>query len=61
MITFVKHLRSSKGTINITPDLQFLNIHNPFTNKSISVYLDRHNRMSLDRNDYVVKQMNHLS
>ena len=30
--------------INITPDLPFLNIHNPFTNRRISVYLDKHNR-----------------
>ena len=35
--------------INITPDLPFLNIHNPFTNERISVhvYLDKHSRITL--------------
>ena len=41
--------------INITPDLPFLHIHNPFTNERISVYLDKHSRMSLDTTDYIVK------
>ena len=27
----------------------------------ISVYLDKHNRMSLDTKDYSVKQISHLS
>jgi len=49
--------------MNITPDLPFLNIHtsNPFTNERISVYLDKHNRMSLNTKDYFVKQISHLS
>jgi len=46
---------------NITPDLPFLNIHNPFTNERIGVYLDKHSRMSLDTKDYFVKQISHLS
>ena len=47
--------------MNITPGLPFLNIHNPFTNERISIYLDKHSRMSLDTNDYFVKQIRHLS
>jgi len=47
--------------MNITPDLLFLNIHNPFTNERISVYMDKHCRMSLDRKDYFLKQISHLS
>jgi len=47
--------------INITPDLPFLNIHNLFTNERISVYLDKHSRMSLDTKDYFVKQIILLS
>ena len=46
--------------MNIT-DLPFLNIHNPLTNERISVYLDKHSRMSLDIKDYFVKQVSHLS
>jgi len=46
--------------MNITPDLPILNIHNPFTNERISVYLDKHSRMSLNTNDYF-KQIGHLS
>jgi len=42
-------------------DLPFLNIHNPVTNVGISVYLDKHNNMSLDTKDYLVKQTSHLS
>jgi len=38
-----------------------LNIYNPFTNERISVYLDKHSRMSLDTKDYFVKQINPLS
>ena len=48
-------------TMSITPDLPFLNIHNLFTNEMISVYLDKHSRMSLDINDYFVKQISNLS
>ena len=44
----------------ITPDLSFLNIYNPFTNERISVYLDKHNRMSLNTKDYFIKQISHL-
>ena len=44
-----------------TPDLPFLNIHNPFTNEKISVYLDKHNCMFLNTKDYFVKQISHLS
>jgi len=33
------------GSINITTDLPFLNIHYPFINERISVYLDNNNRM----------------
>jgi len=47
--------------MNITLDLPFLNFHNPFTNERISVYLDKHIRMSLDTRDYFVKQINHFS
>jgi len=47
--------------IYITPDLPFLNIHNPFTNERISEYLDKHCRMSLDIKNYFVKQISHLS
>jgi len=31
----------------------------PFTNERVSVYLDKHNRMSLDTYDYFVKQISH--
>ena len=47
--------------MDITPDLPLLNIHNLFTNESISVYLDKHNRMSLDTKEYFVKLISHLS
>ena len=47
--------------MNITPELPFLNIHNPFTNERISVYLDKHSSMSFLTKDYFVKQMSHLS
>jgi len=47
--------------VDITLDLPFLNIHNPFTIDRISVYLDKHSRMSLDTKDYFVKQISHLS
>jgi len=47
--------------MNITPDLPYLNIYNPFTNERISVYLDKHSRMSSDTKDYFVKQISHLS
>jgi len=46
---------------NITPDLPFLNIKNPFNNERISVYLDKYRRMSLDIKFYFVKQISHLS
>jgi len=39
--------------MNITPDIPFLNIHNLFTNKRISVYLDKQSRMSLDTKEYL--------
>ena len=47
--------------MNITPDRLFLNIHNPFTNERISVYLNEHSHMFLDTKDYFVKQISHLS
>ena len=47
--------------MDITPDLPFLNIHNPFTNERTSVYLDKHNRVFLNTKDYFVKQISHLS
>jgi len=47
--------------MNITLDLPFLNIHDPFSIKRISVYIDTHSRMSLDTEDYFVKQISHLS
>jgi len=47
--------------MSIPSDLQFLNINNPFTNERMSVYLDKHRHMSLDRKDYFVKQISHLS
>jgi len=34
--------------MDIMPDLPFLHIHNPFTNERISVYLDKHSRMSFN-------------
>jgi len=37
----------------------FLNIHNLFTNETISVYLDKHSRMSLDTNNYFFQQICH--
>jgi len=46
--------------MNITPDLPYLNIH-VFTNERISVYLDKHSRMSLDTKNYFVKQISHFS
>jgi len=36
-----------RRTMNITSDHLFLNVHNPFTNERMSVYLDKHSRMSL--------------
>jgi len=48
-------------SMNITPDLPFLNIHNPFTNEGIRLYLDKHSRMSFDKNGFFVKQISHLS
>jgi len=40
---------SNSGTkMNMTPDLPFLNIHNPFTNERIIIYSDKHSRMSFD-------------
>ena len=47
--------------MDITPDLLYLNMHNPFTNERISVYLDKHSRMSLDTKNYFVKQISHMS
>jgi len=47
--------------MDITPDLPFLNIHNPFTNEKITVYVDKHNCMFLNTKDYFVKQISHLS
>jgi len=47
--------------MDITPDLPFLHIHNPFTNERISVYLDKHSRMSLGTKVFFVKQISHLS
>ena len=41
--------------MNITPDLPFLNIHNPFTNERIGVHLYKHSHMSLDTKAYFVK------
>jgi len=46
--------------MNIMPDIPFLNIHNPFTNERIIVYLDKHRRMSLDTKNYFVKQISHF-
>jgi len=42
-------------------DLTILNIYNSVTIERISVYLDKHSRLSLDSNDYFVKQISHLS
>jgi len=47
--------------MNITPDLPFLNFHNPFANERMSIYLWTNIVMSLDTNDYFVKQTSHLS
>ena len=38
-----------------------LNIYYPFTNERISVYLDKHNYMSFDEKEYIVKQISRLS
>ena len=59
----LSQLRYWRGSMmDIMPDLTFLNIHNSFTNeRRISVYLDKHNRMSLNIKDYFVKQISHLS
>jgi len=59
MLILTNFVRQS--TMNITPDLPFLKIHIPFTNERISVYLDKHSRMSLDTKDYFVKETSHLS
>jgi len=47
--------------MNITPDIPFLNIYNPFTSARMRAYLEKHSRMSLDTNDYFVKHISHLS
>jgi len=47
-------------TMDITPDLPFLNIHNPVTNERIR-YTWTNNRMSLNTKDYFVKQISHVS
>ena len=47
--------------MDITPNLPYLNIYNHITNESISVYLDKHSRISLDIKNYLVKQISHLS
>jgi len=47
--------------MNIALDLQFLNIHNPFSNERISAYLDKHRRTSSDTKDFFVKQISHLA
>jgi len=47
--------------MNITPDILFQNIKNPFTNERISVYLDQHSRIYLDTKVYSVKQTSFLS
>jgi len=54
-------LNTQMVKMNITPDLTFLNIHNPFTNEMIREYLDKQSCMSLDTKDYFVKQISHLS
>jgi len=46
--------------MDITPDLSFLNIHNPLNNEMISVHLDKHSCMFLKTKDYFVKQISHL-
>jgi len=43
--------------MDITPDLPFLDIHNPFNNERIRVYLDKHNNMSFNTSDCFVKQI----
>jgi len=47
--------------MNIMWDLLFLNIHNPFTNERIRVYLDKDSCMSLDSKDFFVKHVNQMS
>jgi len=47
--------------MDITPDIPFLNIQNPFTNERISIYLDKHNCMFWNTKDYFVKQKSHMS
>ena len=49
------------STMNITPDLLFLNIQNPFTSETISVNFDKHTLMSLGTKYYFVKQISHLT
>jgi len=40
--------------MDITPDLPHLNTLNLFTNEMVSVYLDKHSRMSINTNDSFV-------
>ena len=48
--------------MNITPDLPFPNMHIPFTNKRINIYLDKHSCMPLDTKDnFVIIQISRLS
>ena len=47
--------------MNITPDVPFLNIHNPCANDRISIFFDKHSCMCLDTKDFFVKQNSHLS
>jgi len=56
-----QHSGFTKPFYTSSNDISFLNIHNPFTNERISIYLDKHNRMSLDTKNYFVKQISYLS
>jgi len=44
-----------------TPDLPFINIHNPFTNEKSSVFMDKHNCMSSSTKDYFIKHISHMT
>jgi len=55
---YIVYVKEIMYIMNITPDLPFLNIHNPFTKKRISVYLDKYSRMFLDTKDYLKTLLN---
>ena len=59
--SFLRFISALCYPMDITPDLPCLKNHNLFTNEMISLYLDKHNRISLNTKDYFVKQIRRLS